>query len=198
MSVDYYPKAGVTGVVKNISGVTVTDNTEVILDERHGAYASGETVTLYTENLELVQETKMTDSTFYYTDFFYPSSVVIDYVHYNSDTKEARISFHNGDAWTYTNVDNSIYTDWSNSTSAGRYYNVYVKGGDSYPSQPGTFAQQKVPVQVGKTFSVTVSLSGTATLQVEATDVLHAVAEAQAVAGNTVGIIVTVTGVVQN
>lgn len=57
------------------------------------------------------------------------NSTAVRKVRYDSQTSRMWIDFENSDpVYTFCDVPESLYQDFINSTSKGRFYNLYIKG----------------------------------------------------------------------
>lgn len=68
-------------------------------------------------------------TTFDYTDDFSPNSSFINEVTYNENTKELVVELDTSDDfYVYTNVQPATYRAFKDSSSAGQFYGLYIKG----------------------------------------------------------------------
>lgn len=66
-------------------------------------------------------------NTVHYTDDFEPDSVVIDHVYYDAKRNELYILLHSGSVCGYLSVPQDIYKNFTKASSAGSYWNSYIK-----------------------------------------------------------------------
>lgn len=114
-----------------------------------------------------------------YTDHFEPSkySEVIKEVFYNKDTLELYVVLHSSNIAGYTGVGEHEYKGFSNSGSAGQYWNWYIKGNYSTTSGDVNFVPFSEPVNINSHSKTTVlvHVEGDLKFDLDSTDILSAV-----------------------
>ena len=126
---------------------------------------------------------------FYYNKDEAVESSSIDHVYYNSNTYELVVKFTNGNSAGYRKVGNQTYDKFINAQSVGQYYNWSIKGVHSGFKVDGVAPLAPVKEQVSEPavaerpnaakFRVVAEITGGATLDVYATDVLDALKVAE-------------------
>lgn len=112
--------------------------------------------------------------TVYYDKSFTPSSSVISKVYYDSANRELFVHLHNGARVGYKAVPPTVYDEFSRASSAGNYWNTWIKDKPYYPGTNGDVnlvdynATSKSSVTVNTPapdpeFTVRVEVSGTIT-----------------------------------
>jgi hypothetical protein len=108
--------------------------------------------------------------------YYYPSSDAVDAVYYNSSTKRLYVVSKNNYTYVYANVPSGTFDDFQNASSAGRFWNLNVKGvynraTDSADGAFGVKFVQQSPAKpaVSSNPAVTSPQNGTVTVQVSGT-----------------------------
>jgi hypothetical protein len=55
------------------------------------------------------------------------TSSQIAYIGYDEDTKDLYVTFNNGSTYKYENVPNSVFIDFEQSESIGKYFSANIK-----------------------------------------------------------------------
>lgn len=114
-----------------------------------------------------------------YTDHFEPTkySEVVKEVFYNKDTQELYVCLHSGTIAGYTGVREAEYVGFSQSQSAGKYWNWYIKGNYSTTSGDVNFVPVSEPASKASTSTTTVlvHVEGDLKFDLDSTDILEAV-----------------------
>jgi hypothetical protein len=132
-------------------------------------------------------------TSFEYTNEFPDvTSEVVNWVHYNKNTRVLAVTTLNGSTYMYSNVSKNEYENFRNSGSRGKFWNCYIK--PVYSRTPESkngalsnvdFIQTSVPTETknepvveaeafavhkptGASFEVVVELNGTLTIKGEA------------------------------
>lgn len=106
-----------------------------------------------------------------YTDHFTPASSVIDEVFYDAKNYELYVILHNGAQPAYRGVSQAEFDGFKNASSAGSYWNRYIKDGYTGISGDVEFVDpQPVPAASEPEFVIVVEVNGTLTITGNAKD----------------------------